>query len=97
MVGGGRVLTSYSNHRALPRASEAIPAQQTPYGLQGCLTSPEIFDVLFKKKHFFLIFLLHFETCEVLVPLQLTEPTILAVEAWSLNHWTTREVPPWGI
>ena len=25
------------------------------------------------------------------------EPTSLALEAWSLNHWTTREVPIWKI
>ena len=24
----------------------------------------------------------------------LTEPVPLAVEAWTLNHWTAREVPP---
>lgn len=41
--------------------------------------------------------MLRFEICEVLVPLPLTEPTVLAVEAWSLNHGTTREIPPWGI
>lgn len=65
------VLTSYSNHRALPLASETSPAQQTPYGLRAVSLPLKIFDVLLKKK-FFLVFLLRFEICEVFVPLPLT-------------------------
>ena len=36
--------------------------------------------------------------CGILVPQPGIEPTPLAVEAWSLNHWTAREVPflNWG-
>ena len=31
--------------------------------------------------------------CRVLVPQPQIEPKPPTVEAWSLNHWTTREVP----
>ena len=31
--------------------------------------------------------------CVILVPRAGIEPTPPAVEAWSLNHWTAREVP----
>ena len=31
--------------------------------------------------------------CGILVPQPGTEPMPPAVEAWSLNHWTAREVP----
>ena len=31
--------------------------------------------------------------CTILVPWPVIEPMPLAQEAWSLNHWTTREVP----
>ena len=34
-----------------------------------------------------------FMACGTLVPQPGTEPRSLAVEARSLNHWTTREVP----
>ena len=32
-------------------------------------------------------------TCEILVPQPGTEPGPPALEAWSLNHWTTKEIP----
>ena len=31
--------------------------------------------------------------CGILVPQQEIEPAHPALEAWSFNHWTTREVP----
>ena len=31
--------------------------------------------------------------CEILVPLPGTEPVTPGVEAWSLNHWTAKEIP----
>ena len=31
--------------------------------------------------------------CGILAPQPGIKPAPLAVEAWSLNHWTTREVP----
>ena len=39
-----------------------------------------------------LFFWLHYKACRILVPQQGIQPVPLAVEAWSLNHWTTREV-----
>ena len=45
-----------------------------------------------KKKFFFLIYA-HHEACGILVPQPGVEPMPPAVEAWSLSHWTTREVP----
>ena len=30
--------------------------------------------------------------CGIVVPQPGIEPVLLAVEAWSLDHWTTREV-----
>ena len=43
-----------------------------------------------KKTH---CFWLHHMVCGTLVPWHGIEPASLALEAWSLNHWTTREVP----
>ena len=33
------------------------------------------------------------EACRILVPQPGIPPTPPALEAWSLNHWSTREVP----
>ena len=41
----------------------------------------------------FFFFWLHCETCVILVPWLGIKPPLLAIEAWSLNHWTAREVP----
>ena len=35
--------------------------------------------------------------CRIIVPKPGIEPMSLALEAWSLNHWTAREVPITGI
>ena len=40
---------------------------------------------------FFLVF--GYTACGILVSCAGIQPTPLAVEAWSLNHWITREVP----
>ena len=40
----------------------------------------------------FFFFFCH-PACGILVPQPEIEPVPPAVEAWSLNHWTTREVP----
>ena len=47
------------------------------------------------KKRLLTIFLWgpHFLACGILVPQPEIEPTPLAVEVRSLNHWTVREVP----
>ena len=38
-------------------------------------------------------FWLHHTTCRILVPRPRIEPGLPTVEAWSLNHWSTREFP----
>ena len=40
-----------------------------------------------------LFFWLHSVACRIIVPQPGIEPASPAVEAWSLNHWTTREIP----
>ena len=47
-------------------------------------------DIIF---FFFLIFWTCPVACRILVPQPGMGPTSPAVEVWSLNHWTTREVP----
>ena len=42
---------------------------------------------------FVLFFWPHHAACEILVPLPWIKPVPPAVEAWSLNQWTTRGVP----
>ena len=42
---------------------------------------------------FFLFLAMPYTACEILVPQPGIKPMPPAVEAWSLNHWTTREVP----
>ena len=42
---------------------------------------------------FIFSFLFGHSACEILVPWPGITPVPLAVEAWSLNHWITREVP----
>ena len=42
---------------------------------------------------FFLNFWLHNTACGILVPRPGIKPTCPALEAQSLNHWTTREIP----
>ena len=41
----------------------------------------------------FLVFWPHHAACGILVPLPGIEPVPPAVKVWSLNHWTTREIP----
>ena len=43
---------------------------------------------------FFFFFWRHHIACGILVPQPGIEPAPPALEAQSLNHWTTREVPP---
>ena len=43
----------------------------------------------------FFFFLPGFMAYGILVPWPGIEPMCPALEAWSLNHWTTREVPSW--
>ena len=48
--------------------------------------------MLLKLKIFFLVFWLYCMEGVILFPQPGTKPMPLAVEVWSLNHWTTREV-----
>ena len=54
-----------------------------------------IFLTLRKEFLIFFIFIFwpHCKACGILVPWPGIEPTPTALEAWSLNHWTAREVP----
>ena len=45
------------------------------------------------KSVLFLFFWPHHVACRIFVPLLGIEPLPLAVEMWSPNYWTTREVP----
>ena len=64
-----------------------------------------LLDIVVSTLHFLLHFippvtlygsfffpLLHHEACGILVPQLGVETVPPALEAWSLNHWTTREV-----
>ena len=42
---------------------------------------------------FFFFFTGHATACRILVPWLGIEPVSTTVEAWSLNHWTAREIP----
>ena len=39
------------------------------------------------------IYWLHCAACKILVPRPGIEPVLPALGAWSLNHWTTRDIP----
>ena len=43
---------------------------------------------------FFFFFSLHHVACGISVPWPGIEPMTPPMEAWSCNHWSTREVPP---
>ena len=49
--------------------------------------------LLFKKKLFDFIYWLHCSAYGILVPWPGIEPLAPALEAWSFNHWTAREIP----
>lgn len=50
-------------------------------------------SIFFKNYLLTLIFWLHYVACGVLVPRSGVTPVPPALEAWSLNHWTSRRVP----
>ena len=49
--------------------------------------------VCFFLIHLYFLFWPHCAACRILVPQLGIEPMLPAVEVWSLNHWTAREVP----
>ena len=57
-----------------------------------CVRQPGSSFELCVQGFYFLFFLPHHSACGILVPRPGIEPTPLAVEAWSLNQWTAREV-----
>ena len=59
---------------------------------------PELLGINFPIMFFVLslsvsLFWLHHTACGILIPWPGIEPGPLAVNAWSPNHWTTRELP----
>ena len=48
---------------------------------------------LFKEESFFFFFFFGCRACGILVSRPGIEPLPPAVIAWSLNHWTTTEIP----
>ena len=56
-----------------------------PYGLLP------LFSIV--VSHFILLFYFCCTTCGILAPLPVNKATSPALEAWSLTHWATREVP----
>ena len=52
------------------------------------------FSLLLDSGYYFLFFFFwpHCVACGILVPRPGIKPTSPAVEAWSLNHWTAREI-----
>ena len=53
----------------------------------------KIFDALVLFGGIFVVFLLATQRVGILLPQPGTEPTPTKLEAQSLNHWTSREVP----
>ena len=49
--------------------------------------------ILISDKTDFLLFWPHHAACGILVPQPGIKPVTPAMEVWSLNHWTSREVP----
>ena len=65
-----------------------------PSALLEMKTHNPMFPSCFICHTFFFFFLLHCTACGILVPQPgIIKPMSFALEAWSLNHWTTREVP----
>ena len=60
--------------------------------VSGFTRAPE-FKNFFLPSFLFSIFWLQCEACGIFVSRLGIEPVPLIVEAWSLNHWTTREAP----
>ena len=46
-----------------------------------------------KLLYLFIFLSLSHLACEILVPLPGMEPVLSAVEAQSINHWSTRDIP----
>ena len=67
--------------------------KQVLLGLIWLFAFVSAFSHFSDETFFFFFFWLHCAAFGILVPQQGIEPAPPAVEAQSLNHWTTREVP----
>ena len=54
--------------------------------------SESLQGTLFKKLYIYFTFWSRCVACGILVPQSDTEPASTAVEVWSLNYWTARQV-----
>ena len=65
-------------------------------GLSSTFSASMMHPLLFPlvSLNFLEVGVLHYVACRILVPQPRIEPGPLALEAWSLKYWTTREVPP---
>ena len=76
------------------RSSQRLPGESVWTSVRvldlGLVSAPLLLLLLlFYKK----LFWLRHAACEILVPQPGIEPAPPVLEAWSLNHWTSREVP----
>ena len=75
--------------------SLAVHGQDSEFSLPMAQVQPLVVELtahMEKKNHtqgIFFIFWPCYTACGILFP----QPEIPALELWSLNHWTTREVP----
>ena len=90
--------------RVFPRSNLKISITVTLLLLLHCrgywgLPVQSLFSPVFNPNSFFFFFFFfyggraHHMACEILVPQSRIKPVPPALEAHSLNHWTTREVP----
>ena len=63
------------------------------YSPQGCKSWTRLVDYHQREPVLYWHFFFFHKTCYILLPQLGMEPMPPAVEAQSLNHWTTREVP----
>ena len=93
----GNVLFKSGNDFYTLKIRSAIIWQKcypSPYPIRSLdLSSVIELIYLFHYLFCFISFWLRHRVCGILVPQPGTEPAPLALEVWSFNHWTAREVP----
>ena len=102
MLSAITTLTRGTSHACSP-GPQITPLQSLPWPpvTLHCRNTLTIFNtILFKLTGCILIFIQFNKisffgcpACRIIVPRPGIEPTPPEVEAWSLNHWTDREVP----
>ena len=75
--------------------SESLAGRTYPLAFKFLISSFKLSTCLCSG--WFVWFGPHCSACGILVPRPGIEPVPPAVEARSLNHWTTREVPVWWL